>query len=155
MIDVPIIAVLPPAVTAICFAQAVSTPDPLTGGAGWIGAGLLGAVLSWLLFIHLPAKDKQVKEMVEMQTIEREKDRESREKLVVALKASLDAVAEKYEKTSAAEREHFYSRNDAVKMAIETQTSKLLTAFGLGGCKYPPHHQQPHRSFGETPNDGG
>jgi hypothetical protein len=29
--------------------------DPLSGGAGWVGAGLLGAVLAWLLFVHLPA----------------------------------------------------------------------------------------------------
>ena len=35
-----------------------TTADPLAGGAGWAGVGLLGAVLSWLLFIHLPAKDK-------------------------------------------------------------------------------------------------
>jgi hypothetical protein len=28
--------------------------EPISGGAGWIGAGLLGAVLSWLLLVHLP-----------------------------------------------------------------------------------------------------
>lgn len=37
--------------------------DPISGGAGWVGTGLLGAVLSWLLFVHLPSKDKQAKEM--------------------------------------------------------------------------------------------
>ncbi len=29
-------------------------------GAGWVGAGLLGSVLAWLLFKHLPAKDAQI-----------------------------------------------------------------------------------------------
>lgn len=38
--------------------------DAISGPAGWVGAGLLGLVLSWLLFVHLPAKDKQLKEMI-------------------------------------------------------------------------------------------
>ena len=40
-------------------------PDVLSGGAGWAGAGLLGLVLSWLLLVHLPAKDKQLKEIID------------------------------------------------------------------------------------------
>ncbi len=32
----------------------------LSGGSGWLGAGLLGLVLSWLLLIHLPKKDLQL-----------------------------------------------------------------------------------------------
>ena len=36
------------------------SPDPIAGGAGWVGAGLLGLVLGWLLLVHLPAKDKQI-----------------------------------------------------------------------------------------------
>src|SRR5262245_37191013 len=39
--------------------------EPLSGGAGWVGAGLLGAVLFWLLVIHLPNKDKQIDRMNE------------------------------------------------------------------------------------------
>lgn len=42
---------------------AQSVADPISGGAGWVGAGLLGAVLSWLLLKHLPEKDRQQKEM--------------------------------------------------------------------------------------------
>lgn len=45
------------------FAQ--SPNDPLSGGAGWIGAGLLGLVLCWLMLKHLPDKDKLVKEIVD------------------------------------------------------------------------------------------
>ena len=40
--------------------------DILLGGAtGWIGAGLLGLVLGWLLLKYLPAKDQQLKEFQE------------------------------------------------------------------------------------------
>jgi hypothetical protein len=46
----------------LLLAQAV---DPISGGAGWVGAGLLGLVLAWLLFIHLPAKDKQLAVLIE------------------------------------------------------------------------------------------
>lgn len=41
--------------------------DTISGGAGWIGAGLLGAVLWWLLFKHLPAKDKQIADLIDRQ----------------------------------------------------------------------------------------
>lgn len=34
--------------------------DSLSGGSGWVGAGLLGLVLSWLLLKHLPDKDAQI-----------------------------------------------------------------------------------------------
>ncbi len=33
-------------------------------GAGWVGAGLLGSVLFWLLMRHLPDKDRQIKELL-------------------------------------------------------------------------------------------
>jgi hypothetical protein len=39
--------------------------DPLSGGAGWVGAGLLGAVLAWLCLLHLPGKDKQIERLIE------------------------------------------------------------------------------------------
>lgn len=39
--------------------------DPISGGAGWVGAGLLGAVLSWLLLKHLPEKDRQQKDLID------------------------------------------------------------------------------------------
>jgi gas vesicle protein len=41
--------------------------DPISGGAGWVGAGLLGMVLGWLLIIHLPAKDKQLQTLARRQ----------------------------------------------------------------------------------------
>ncbi len=44
-------------------AQAVETVPG--GAAGWVGAGMLGMVLSWLFFVHLPAKDKMLVALVE------------------------------------------------------------------------------------------
>lgn len=46
----------------LLFAQAA---DPISGGGGWVGAGLLGLVLGWLLLVHLPAKDKQILGLIE------------------------------------------------------------------------------------------
>jgi PAS domain S-box-containing protein len=42
----------------------VAQGDPISGGAGWVGAGLLGSVLLWLFFRHIPAKDAQFSDMV-------------------------------------------------------------------------------------------
>lgn len=40
------------------------SPESLSGGAGWVGAGLLGLVLFWLLLKHLPDKDKQLEKLL-------------------------------------------------------------------------------------------
>lgn len=48
-------------IALLLFAQSL---ESLSGGAGWVGAGLLGGVLAWLLFFHLPAKDKQIEAMI-------------------------------------------------------------------------------------------
>lgn len=37
----------------------------LAGTSGWIGTGLLGTVLAWLMLKHLPDKDKQLKEIMD------------------------------------------------------------------------------------------
>lgn len=47
----------------------IAQVDSVSGGAGWAGAGLLGAVLAWLLLRHLPSKDVQLKEMVESRDV--------------------------------------------------------------------------------------
>ncbi len=38
--------------------------ESLSGGAGWVGAGMLGVVLSWLMFKYLPDKDRQLESLV-------------------------------------------------------------------------------------------
>lgn len=39
--------------------------DPISGGAGWVGAGLLGAVLAWLLLKYLPEQDRQRRDLID------------------------------------------------------------------------------------------
>lgn len=50
---------------SIVFVLADAGVDPLSGGAGWVGAGLLGAVLGWVLGVYIPSKDKQLTTMIE------------------------------------------------------------------------------------------
>jgi hypothetical protein len=51
---------------AALLAQEVAPPTTpvLDTQSGWVGTGLLSGVLSWLMFIHLPAKDKLMKELL-------------------------------------------------------------------------------------------
>jgi hypothetical protein len=48
----------------VVLSQASSGIEIVTGGAGWAGAGLLGAVLGWLLLKHLPEKDAQIERLI-------------------------------------------------------------------------------------------
>ena len=50
------------AVAALLFAQ--EGPTVLAPGAGWVGAGLLGLILSWLAFRHLPEKDAMIERLI-------------------------------------------------------------------------------------------
>lgn len=38
--------------------------DPISGGAGWVGAGLLGAVLAWLMFKYIPEQNQQTRDLI-------------------------------------------------------------------------------------------
>lgn len=82
---------------AIVIAQSAPTNlDPISGGAGWVGAGLLGGVLGWLLFLYLPSKDKQLKELVESKDSQlREMAKEFRldlDKIVAAFHTEMGAM---------------------------------------------------------------
>jgi hypothetical protein len=44
---------------------ALGETDPISGGAGWVGAGLLGLVLGWLMLKHLPEKDSFIKALID------------------------------------------------------------------------------------------
>jgi hypothetical protein len=72
-------------------------PDALGGGAGWLGAGLLGLVLSWLLLKHLPEKDRLILDMLKQYrdelTIERSKCEARDSRFCEALKVTGDHIA--------------------------------------------------------------
>lgn len=76
-------------------AQAAAA-DPITGGAGWLGAGLLGMVLAVVFFVILPAKDRQVKEMIDAWAKEREADRLSRHAQGTQFQGAMAQVVESY-----------------------------------------------------------
>lgn len=82
----------------LIFADVVT--DPISGGAGWVGAGLLGAVLGWLLLKHLPEKDRQQKELID--------DHASHTKeLTERHAASILGINEHHERVMASAREDF------------------------------------------------
>jgi hypothetical protein len=49
---------------------AQTTHSVLPEASGWVGAGLLGSVLGWLLMKHLPEKDAQIERMIERHRLE-------------------------------------------------------------------------------------
>jgi hypothetical protein len=115
---------------SLFFAQASGgvAVDPISGGAGWLGAGLLGAVLAWIFFVRLPANDKQTKELLDLHSRERETDRTSRHNLASVFQEALN------KQILASEL-----RNDKVTEAIQNQTTELRlelrNAFGTA-CKW-------------------
>ena len=80
------------------FVQIAPAADPISGRAGWVGAGLLGLVLAWLLFWHLPAKDKQVADLIKDF---REESKEQRK----ANKEALDQICIEFKNDTTAERQ--------------------------------------------------
>jgi hypothetical protein len=52
------------AVASMSYAADIGQIDTLAGNPGWTGAGLLGALLCWLLLRHLPAKDQQIADLL-------------------------------------------------------------------------------------------
>lgn len=99
--------------------------DPLSGGAGWVGTGLLGAVLSWLLFVHLPAKDKQIKELIENKdkALER-KDKENKDSVDLHIRIEKEQ-REAYLISEREQRADFRKALDS----FSTQIMGLMAAF--------------------------
>lgn len=96
--------------------------DPISGGAGWVGAGLLGLVLAWFLLKHIPdertrhdarerekdeqmaklieTKDNQIRELINA-TAERDRERQTE------FKAALKEVVDHCERESTRVTESF------------------------------------------------
>jgi PAS domain S-box-containing protein len=88
----------------LLFSQANPT-DSLSGNGGWVGAGLLGLVLAWLLLRHLPEKDRQlsdkdkahetrVKEILDTRDKQLEAKDVAIQSLIVAKDNRVEAIAE-------------------------------------------------------------
>ncbi len=97
-------------------------PDQVTGGAGWVGAGLLGSVLAWLLFVHLPAKDKQLKELLEG------KDKQI-EAILTRKWTMIQELTKDYKDDLKGVNEHWQTQNGLLIEAIQDLSTKIDTLF--------------------------
>jgi hypothetical protein len=79
--------------------------DPLSGGAGWAGAGILGLVLAWLLLKHLPDQnariDRLVKEFAEREDKARADYMGREDKREAVFEATMKTVVEHCERENA------------------------------------------------------
>lgn len=128
-----------PSALSVALGFLVAQSDPISGGAGWIGAGLLGAVLAWLTMVHLPAKDKQLKDILDRQEAERDKDRASRHEANAIFQKAMAETELQHIKDAEKDREAFLERNNRVEKAIEAQTARLELAI-RSSCRFvmPP-----------------
>lgn len=101
----------------------------LAGDSGWLGAGLLGLVLGWLLFFHLPAKDKQIEDLLKVKDAQLEKkdalileqaksSREAIEAIVAAFKAETESCRRDRE----SDRNAFLAALDAQQSSTARRT---------------------------------
>lgn len=102
-----------PAFALLVIAQA-QTPDPISGGAGWVGAGLLGAVLGWLLFFHLPSKDKQLKEFID-----------GKDAQLAAKDAHVERMAAKFDESLKELQEFFREQAELNRRFVGEQLDKM------------------------------
>lgn len=92
-------------IIAAVLAQAPAS-DVISGGAGWVGTGLLGSVLAWLFFKHLPAKDQQNADLIKSQNTIVAGLIESRDKLVKELTTGFrEALVEMERRATDVDRE--------------------------------------------------
>lgn len=105
--------------------------DALAGSAGWVGTGLLGAVLSWMFFVHLPAKDKQLKEKDQIHESTVLRATESHKGVVKDLqtefRAALKEVADAHKSALGLVIEHCRSENAGILLAIHKDFELLFT----------------------------
>lgn len=112
--------------------------DPLSGGAGWVGAGLLGCCLAWLFFVHLPAKDKLLLDLLAKAAAEREKEAKARHELVNTFQATITSIEHEHQLDAEKDRSAFERRNDSLLGAIGQQTAELRNAILAGACRFKP-----------------
>lgn len=120
------------------------------GGAGWASFGIAGLVLAWLLLVHLPAKDRQLREFIDIATKDRDvtlmrydkeraEERELRHQrsnqyqatlneMAASFKQALDKLEDSHKTDAEKDRAAFLQRNTHVEDAIKSQTLELKTA---------------------------
>ena len=122
--------------------------DPLSGGSGWAGAGLLGLVLAWLLLVHMPARDKRDKEKDEA-FLNMLSQREEKHDAAMAQQRSdfgsqLKAIADHCEKEMGSVAENSRAAQAQTTRAFFSAVEKLRAAINgeqpeKGGRDRGPH----------------
>lgn len=120
---------------AFLLAQTVAqtTTDPISGGAAWVGNGILGGVLGWYLFVRTPATDKQLVSLIESRDAA---IRQLVERHDVAIKDLTDrftaTVAEITIKHAEAEREQrHYFRDQLQSIVLRYEQEREFTATAI------------------------
>jgi hypothetical protein len=103
--------------------------NALGGASGWVGAGLLGGVLAWLLFIHLPAKDKQLREVLDAKdkqiTDLLDKERDSVKLLTREYREGLKDVAAHCEAEISSLTVYWQAQLSSLTRAIQDMAEKI------------------------------
>ena len=105
--------------------------DPSAGvgpWAGWAGFLTSGGVLIWLLFWHLPAKDKQVVELANNVREQLEKKDAVFKMLIDGCDAQILKIAEEFKVTMRETREEFKSTLQAMMAQHDRHITDLANA---------------------------
>lgn len=116
----------------LVLAQVLGDPTSISGGAGWLGAGLLGSVLAWLLMVHLPAKDKQLKEFI---TIKDDQIKAKDDQIMLILAKKWEAIQELSRGFQASVREvveHCEKETDEMARKCGENLDKIVAAINKG-----------------------
>lgn len=91
--------------------------EALGGWAGWITSIMSGGVLVWLLFWHLPAKDKQLSDIIA------KKDEQYKEQ-AQGCEERINRLAEEFSKNTAQMRTDF---KEALNIVVTHHSSDITT----------------------------
>ena len=91
----------------------------LSGTSGWVGTGLLGAVLAWVFFVHLPAKDKKEENLLKV-NIEQIRDINTQHTIQIKELSSQYAqqIKELVARADASDRERRQDSKENLQMVI-------------------------------------
>ncbi len=106
-----------PMPTVFCALLLATEVDQVGGNAGWVGAGLLGAVLTWLMFKHLPDKDRQVNDLIKR-----------KDESVAAVMVLNESQRKEYTLTLLAMTADFRAEAGAERIACEKHYATLATS---------------------------
>lgn len=113
--------------------------DPISGGGGWFGAGLLGLVLAWLLLRHLPGKDQQILDIINAFRVEARDLREAAQSIanatdarwgaeVGAIRAEMETQRRLYREENEAQRRAYIEILDRVAAKFEQEVAAERSA---------------------------